>query len=188
MTDSNEAAAVWTDIGSIHEWEDNPRDNTEAIGPVADSIKRFGFAAPIICRSNGEIIAGHTRYLAAKKLGLNRVPVRFMDLDPADAKLLALADNRLSEIASWDYEALGDIMNSIENQQDIALTGFTEAELNFIGLIQDEESEEHEEASEEIKENEKSHIKIEIEFADKSQAIEVITEALKDSNIEAKIV
>ena len=94
-----EAAAVWVPIAELHPWGQNPRLNEPAVAKVADSIKRFGFGAPLLARPNGELIAGHTRLKAAISLGLDRVPVRFLDLDPADARLMALADNKLAEIA-----------------------------------------------------------------------------------------
>ena len=93
-----EVAAVWMPLSDLTPWADNPRDNDHAVPEVAKSIKRFGFASPIIARpteSGLEVIAGHTRLKAAKSLNLDRVPVRVMDLDPADAKLLALADNKV---------------------------------------------------------------------------------------------
>ena len=80
-----EIAAEWVSIDKLKKWKENPRDNTAAIPKVKDSIKRFGFASPIIARkADGTIIAGHTRFEAAKLLKLEKVPVRFMDLDPAD--------------------------------------------------------------------------------------------------------
>lgn len=98
-----ESAAEWTDIGMVKPWSKNPRKNDTATQRVADSIRRFGFGAPIVARKDGgQIIAGHTRYKAAKLLGLARVPVRFLDVSERDAELLALADNKLGEIAEWD--------------------------------------------------------------------------------------
>lgn len=65
------------------EWEANPRANDEAVGPVASSLQRFGWGAPILARrANREIVAGHTRHRAAIMLGMERVPVRFLDLVP----------------------------------------------------------------------------------------------------------
>jgi DNA modification methylase len=95
---------------------------------VAESIKRFGFASPILARSNGELIAGHTRLKAAIKLGLDRVPVRYLDLDPADAQLLALADNKLAEIAQWDELLLAEVIKDFSNE-DTTLAGFDAKEI-----------------------------------------------------------
>jgi len=127
-----EAAAIWLPVGDLKPWPGNPRKNTEAVAKVADSIGRFGFAAPIVARqADRQIIAGHTRWLAAKKLGLTHVPVRFLDLDPADAQLLALADNKLGEIAEWDETQLAKILDELRAQDvDLAASGFESDEID----------------------------------------------------------
>ena len=128
-----ESAAEWVDIDALTPWQDNPRKNERAVDAVAESIKRFGFAAPIIARADGEVIAGHTRLKAAQRLGLDRVPVRYMDLDPADAKLLALADNKVGEIAEWDDEQLAQILNQLQEEGvNLDGIGFTADELEEI--------------------------------------------------------
>jgi DNA modification methylase len=127
-----EAAAEWVPLSAVHPWRDNPRKNDgEPVRKVAASIRRFGFGAPILARrADGEIIAGHTRWKAAKELGLERVPVRFLDLDPADAHLLAVADNRLAEDASWDDEMLAAVLADLRAQErDLASTGFSDDEI-----------------------------------------------------------
>jgi DNA modification methylase len=128
----SEAAAIWVPVEDLRPWKDNPRLNDGAVDKVAASIKRFGFGSPIIARkADHEVIAGHTRLKAAIKLGLRQVPVRFVDLDPADAHLLALADNKTAEIAEWDEEQLGKILDELRGQ-DVDLidgTGFTDAEI-----------------------------------------------------------
>ena len=125
-----DSAAQWVNIEALTPWRDNPRQNDQAVNAVADSIKRFGFASPIIARMDGEVIAGHTRLKAAQALGLDRVPVRYMDLDPADAKLLALADNRVGEIADWDDDRLSDILNELHAEGvDIDGIGWSAEEL-----------------------------------------------------------
>ena len=114
MSEMNEAAAVWVNIDDLTPWDQNPRVNDGSVEAVADSIKRFGFGAPIIARTTDRtIIAGHTRLKAAITLGLTKVPVRFLDLDPADAALLALADNRLGEIAEWDNKGLSELVTHL---------------------------------------------------------------------------
>lgn len=109
-----EPAAVWVDIDELKPWDKNPRHNDGAVPAVVASIKRLGFGAPIIARTNGEVIAGHTRLKAAQQLGLERVPVRYMDLDPADARLLAIADNKAGEIATWDNDVLGELLSEMD--------------------------------------------------------------------------
>ena len=132
-TKESEPAATWVDVSALTPWADNPRKNDgRPVEAVADSIKRFGFAAPIIARKeDGMVIAGHTRLKAAIKLGLARVPVRYLDLDPADSRLLALADNKVGELAEWDDEALARIVADIDGAE-LALAGFTEEDLSDI--------------------------------------------------------
>ena len=131
MTD---AAATWTPIGTIKPWDKNPRRNEAAVDEVAKSIKRFGFGAPILARTQDRVvIAGHTRLKAAQKLGLDKVPVRFLDLDPAMARALALADNKLGELAQWDDEGLADVLRELEEAQvDFDGLGFSDEELEMI--------------------------------------------------------
>ena len=132
ITGPTETAAEWVPITAIRPWKDNPRKNDgEPVRKVVESIRRFGFGAPILARkANGEIIAGHTRWKAAQELGLDRVPVRFLDLDPADAHLLALADNRIGEEAGWDDEVLAAVLAELKaHDADLAATGFSDDEL-----------------------------------------------------------
>lgn len=103
-----ESAAEWVPLSRLKVWEDNPRKNDgRPVDVAAASIKEFGFGAPIVARlADGEIIAGHTRFKAAQKLGLESVPVRFLDLDEKQAHALALVDNRAAELAMWDSAGL----------------------------------------------------------------------------------
>ena len=133
VREENEPAAEWVALDALTPWPGNPRENAKAIAKVAASIKRFGFGAPIVARkADGEIIAGHTRYEAARKLRLDRVPVRFLDLDPADAHLLALADNRLGEFAAWDEPKLLALLGDLRQQSsDAALVaGWVDADID----------------------------------------------------------
>jgi len=141
QTASNgEAAAVWVRVADLTPWEDNPRRNDAAVPEVMASIRRFGFAAPIVARrADGEIIAGHTRLEAARRLGLDRVPVRYMDLDPVDAHLLALADNKVGEIAEWDDAKLAGVLAELDVGEATEGLGFSEDELrDLLGEIGDD--------------------------------------------------
>lgn len=126
-----EPAAEWVPRVELRAWDANPRKNDgEPVAAVMRSIRRFGFASPIIARrADGMVIAGHTRLKAAEALGLEMVPVRWMDLDPADAKLLALADNRLNEKADWDDTALQEILGDF-SLPDIELAGWDADDLS----------------------------------------------------------
>lgn len=132
-----EAAAVWVSRSALKPWGKNPRKNDAAVAKVVESIKRFGFGAPIIARSaDGEVIAGHTRLRAAEALGLDRVPVRYLDLDPAEAHLLALADNKLGEVAEWDAGAVASILSEY-GLEDAALAGWDSKELDTLAASLD---------------------------------------------------
>ena len=117
----SERAAEMVHPATLKAWLKNPRKNDgEPVERVAASIKRFGFAAPIVARlETREIIAGHTRWKAALKLGLTTVPVRFVDLPEREAHLLALADNRLGELAEWDTPELHAILASYDPGEQV---------------------------------------------------------------------
>lgn len=126
------AAAVWVALSTLKPWAKNPRKNADAVAAVARSIERFGFGAPIVARlATREVIAGHTRIEAAKQLGMGDVPVRFLDLSEAEAHLLALADNKLNEIAEWDSLALAQLATELD-ASDLLNLGFSAGELRAL--------------------------------------------------------
>lgn len=101
-------------ISDIRPYENNPRKNDEAVKYVAESIKQFGFKVPIVIDKDGIIVAGHTRYKAAKKLNLKEVPcIVADDLTDEQVKAFRLADNKVAEKAEWDFELLGDAGRSV---------------------------------------------------------------------------
>lgn len=121
--------AEWVDVADLVPWAMNPRENDGApVDAVADSIDRFGFGAPVIARlANREIIAGHTRVKAAQKLGLDRVPVRYLDISETEAHALALADNRVGELAEWDDKRLREVLSDLDaHGTDIGNLGWDE--------------------------------------------------------------
>lgn len=127
-----EPAAEWVERSALKPWGKNPRKNDRAVKAVVESIRRFGFGAPILARrADGEVIAGHTRLKAAEALGLERVPVRYLDLDPAEAHLLALADNKLGEQAEWINADVASILSEY-SLDDAALAGWDSNELDKI--------------------------------------------------------
>lgn len=94
-------------VDKLVPYENNPRNNTEAIQYVANSIKEFGFKVPLVIDSDNVVICGHTRLLAAKQLGLKDVPfVVADDLTDEQIKAFRLADNKVAEIATWDLNKL----------------------------------------------------------------------------------
>ena len=94
----------------------NPRINDNAVDAVAGSIAEFGFKNPIIVDRNNVIIAGHTRLLAARKLGLDQVPViRAEDLTEKQVKAFRIADNKTAELSEWDDELLAMELEGLED-------------------------------------------------------------------------
>ena len=114
-------------ISEIKPYENNPRKNDAAVDMVANSISRFGFQQPIVVDRNHVIIVGHTRYKAAKKLGLKEVPVLIAnELSDEQAKAYRLADNKTNELADWDLSALNDEFRNLESDFDMTDFGFAE--------------------------------------------------------------
>ena len=112
----------------------NPRKNDEAATKVAASIKEFGFKQPIVVDKNMIIVAGHTRLLAAQKLGLKKVPVIIADdLTESQIKAYRIADNRVAEEAEWDYDLLKlEINDLVDLDFNLIETGFSQDELDNI--------------------------------------------------------
>ena len=103
------------ELDKIKPYEKNPRKNDRAVDGVAESIKQFGFQQPIVVDKKNVIVVGHTRYKAAQKLGLKTVPcVRADDLTKEQVKAYRIADNKLNELATWDFELLGEELTSFE--------------------------------------------------------------------------
>lgn len=128
----SELAAEWVAPSVLIPWKGNPRKNDgRPVQAVAESIRRFGFTSPILARrENGEVIAGHTRLKAALLLGLEQVPVRYLNLDAVDAHLLALADNRIGELAEWNEDQLVQLLTELRDANvEISVAGWNDDEL-----------------------------------------------------------
>ncbi|MCI8641156.1 MAG: ParB N-terminal domain-containing protein [Clostridia bacterium] len=101
-------------IEEIKPYENNPRKNEEAVRYVSNSIKEFGFKVPVIIDKTNVIVAGHTRYKAAKKLKLTQIPcIVVEDLTQEQIKAFRLADNKVSEKSEWDFKILDEELNHI---------------------------------------------------------------------------
>src|SRR5580700_3045438 len=123
----NDLQVSWWPIDKPIPYAKNSRKIPQrAIDKVAASINEFGWRAPIVVDKDGVIICGHTRLLAAKKLGLTQVPVHVADnLTPAQVKAYRLMDNRSHEEAEWDLELLGPELEELHALDfDLELTGF----------------------------------------------------------------
>lgn len=103
-------------LSEIRPYEKNPRRNDSAVDAVAASIKEFGWQQPIVVDKDGVIIAGHTRYKAAKKLKCKEVPVVYADnLTEEQVKAYRLADNKTSELAEWDADLLSEELLDLQD-------------------------------------------------------------------------
>lgn len=120
-------------LSEIFPYYDNPRDNTNAVEPTKESIKRFGFVKPILVDKAGVIIAGHTRYLAAYQLGMEYVPVVYSDMDDEMAKKYRILDNKLAEKSSFDEEQLLEELRSMKVPTEMQAFFFEDIDqmLNF---------------------------------------------------------
>lgn len=120
-------------LSEIFPYYDNPRDNTNAVEPTKESIKRFGYVKPILVDKAGVIIAGHTRYVAAYQLGMEFVPVVYSDMDDEMAKKYRILDNKLAEKSSFDEDQLLEELRSMEVPTDMQAFFFEDINqmLNF---------------------------------------------------------
>ena len=121
-------------IDEIKPYDKNPRLNDEAVDAVAASIREFGWRAPIVVDKDMAIICGHTRWKAAKQLGLTEVPVHIAtDLSPEKVKAYRVADNQTGNIAEWDYDLLPLELANLQSMNfDLSLLGFDATELDKI--------------------------------------------------------
>lgn len=124
-------------IDKVKPYENNPRYNDEAVDAVMASIKEFGFKVPIVIDKDNVIVTGHTRYKASKKLGLKTIPcIRADDLSDDQIKAFRVADNRVAEIAEWDFDKLAIEMDEID--LDMSVFGFDMDSFKDLDDIEDE--------------------------------------------------
>lgn len=125
--------------GNLHPWEGNPRVNEHAVDAVAESIRSFGFNVPILCDQNLTIIAGHTRWKAAQKLGAEKVPVIVVEMTDAKRRAFAIADNKTAEIADWDFPKLKEVLEELRSEDvDIKSLGFSDEEIRRLILYEND--------------------------------------------------
>lgn len=112
-------------VNDILPYEHNPRKNEDAVEYVMNSIRDFGFKQPLVLDENHVIIVGHTRWMAAKRLGMKEVPcVIASDLSEEKARAYRLADNKTNEIAEWDNEELQAELDALYEQIEMERYGF----------------------------------------------------------------
>jgi hypothetical protein len=129
----------WWPITLPKPYERNARRIPEsAVSKVAASLREFGWKQPLVVKKDGTIIAGHTRLLAAERLGLDVVPVIVADdLSDAQARAYRLADNRTAQESGWDYSMLNVELEDLAKEIDVTLAGFDSSELSGIDLSVD---------------------------------------------------
>jgi len=120
----------WISPDKLSPWDLNPRKNEKAVDAVIASIEDFGFNVPILVDQNLRICAGHTRWLAAKELAMDLVPIVKKDLTEDEFIALNLADNKTAEISKWDKKKLKACMEILGDLKDISVPGFSDSEID----------------------------------------------------------
>lgn len=134
-------------VGGVKQYDNNPRINDKAVGPVAESIRNFGFKVPILLDENNVIIAGHTRLKAAISLGMTEVPcIRCDDLTPEQVRAFRLVDNKVAEFADWDLGKLNIELGEIDLPElDLELVGLFELPpIDIDDYLKDKQDKPHE--------------------------------------------
>lgn len=168
---------VYKKLDDLTPYDNNPRLNDGAVDAVAKSIEEFGFKVPIVIDKDGVIVAGHTRLKAAKQLAIDEVPCIIADdLSDEELKAFRLADNKVSELAEWDFEKLEAELTDIDF--DMSDFGF---DFNTI----DEESDKFDDADTDYHDiNDKTIIAIEF---DTEQELEAAFQKLNDEGYNCQI-
>ena len=162
-------------ITELSPYKNNPRHNDNAVQYVANSIKEFGFRVPIVIDSDGTIVCGHTRYKAAKSLGLKNVPcVVADDLTPEQIKAFRLADNKVGELSEWDIGSLDIELGGL----DIDMGEFGFSVLDSEEVIEPEEKE--------LRPYQKAHYLITVDINDHDKIIDIINQLRSMEGIEVE--
>src|SRR3954466_4432111 len=132
----NQEIQIWP-IDRLVFYVRNPRKNDAAVDRMCGSIREFGFKVPVLARSDGEVIDGHLRLKAARKLGIIEVPVILCDeWTAAQVKAFRLMVNRSVAWADWDEELLSlEVLDLRALDFDLSLTGFDARELDALLLV-----------------------------------------------------
>ena len=126
---NNRLEIKYININDIKPYENNPRFNDNAVEYVKNSIKEFGFKNPVILDKDNVIVAGHTRVKSAKELGIEEIPCIYADdLTEEQVKAFRLADNKVAEMAEWDFELLDEELADLENMTDF---GFEDVDIEI---------------------------------------------------------
>jgi DNA modification methylase len=119
-------------IGKLRPYPGNPRQNLQTIDKVVASLEQFGWRQPIVVDESGEIIVGHTRYMAAQRMRLRTVPVHVaVGLTPEKVRAYRLADNRIADESEWDQDLLAvELSELLKVGADLSTTGFSAFEVD----------------------------------------------------------
>lgn len=168
---------VYRKINDLTPYDNNPRLNDAAVDAVAKSIEEFGFKVPIVIDKDGVIVAGHTRLKAAKQLAIDEVPCIIADdLSDEELKAFRLADNKVSELAEWDFDKL---------DAELADIDFDMSDFGFDFNTIDEENDKFDDADTEYHDiNDKTIIAIEF---DTEQELESAFQKLNDEGYNCQI-
>jgi site-specific DNA-methyltransferase (adenine-specific) len=142
-----EIKVEYLNLNKIIPYENNPRNNDDAVQYVANSIKQFGFNVPIVIDKNNVIVAGHTRLKAAKKLKLETIPcIRANNLSDNQIKAFRLADNKVAEKSFWDLDKLNVELENIDfDMNEFGFNEFNMSEPNFDELEKNDKEENNDE-------------------------------------------
>ena len=123
-------------VSDIKPYESNPRNSELSLPKVKDSIKNFGFNQPILVDNNKIIITGHTRYKAAKELGLESIPcITVTDLSEEQIRAYRIADNKVGQDSSWDVSLLKAELQRLRlDNFPITQTGYSDVELENLEI------------------------------------------------------
>jgi len=135
---------IQASIGSVIPYANNPRNNEGAVDNVASSIQEFGFRQPIVVDEEYVILVGHTRLAAARRLGLESVPIHIAEgLSESQKRAYRIADNRVAQDSKWDDVLLKIELEDLDDDNyDLENTGFTLPELDMLMLGEEDEEDE----------------------------------------------
>lgn len=134
---------IEVDVNKLIPYTNNPRKNDRAVDPVANSIREFGFKVPLVIDNKNNVVCGHTRLKAAKKLGMKTVPCIIADgLSEEQIKAFRLADNKVGELAEWDFDLLGEELDGIFDI-DMSEFGFADSGEPLFGSMLEDFTDSH---------------------------------------------
>ncbi|MCA9396577.1 MAG: ParB N-terminal domain-containing protein, partial [Candidatus Omnitrophica bacterium] len=151
----NNLKIEYRSLDELIPYANNARTHSDAqVAQIAASIAEFGFVNPVLVDEDGVLIAGHGRLMAARQLGMERVPsIQISHLSEAQRKALVIADNRIALNAGWDEELLKLELETLDDLDfDLDLLGFDPSEIDDLLFAEDEAEEPEEEAIPEVPE------------------------------------